>query len=385
MKRKLLTTLTAALIALSAWAYDVQIDGIYYKLNSEDMTASVTCGSNNYQGDITIPASVTYSNVTYSVISIGNNAFNYCTDLTSITIPNSVTTIGGSAFADCSGLTSIDIPSSVTSIGDYAFLGCSGLMSIIVEAGNTKYDSREDCNALIETATNTIIAGCQTTIIPNSVTSIGEAAFAYCSGLTSIDIPNSVNSIGDYAFEYCSGLASITISNSVTSIGYAAFAYCSGLTNITIGNSVSSIGDWAFGYCTALTSVTIPSSVTSIGEWAFGDCTALTDIYALRTDPAEYNCDVSAFYDFYYYSVHYSATLHVPAGCKETYQAIEPWSYFSNIVEEDFSSIEAPALKPASAAPTYYNLHGQRIAQPQSGQTVIVRGADGKSRKVYVE
>ena len=172
-----------------------------------------------------------------SVKRIENSAFEGCNGLTSITIPNSVTNIGSSAFEGCSGLTSITIPNSVTSIGFYVFRGCSGLTSICVDEGNTVYDSRENCNAIIETKTNKLIAGCQSTIIPNSVTSIGSYAFYDCSSLTSITIPNSVTSIGDDAFYGCSGLTSITISNSVTSIGYYAFYGCSNLSNFTINNS----------------------------------------------------------------------------------------------------------------------------------------------------
>ena len=154
---------------------------------------------------ITIPNSVT---------SIGGFAFEGCSGLTSITIPNSVTSIGDYAFYVCSGLTSITIPNSVTSIGSYAFSDCSGLTSITVEKGNTKYDSRDNCNAIIETNTNKLIAGCKNTIIPNSVMSVGESAFYGCSGLTSITIPNSVTSIGNWAFYYCSGLTSITFNGS---------------------------------------------------------------------------------------------------------------------------------------------------------------------------
>ena len=167
-----------------------------------------------------------------SVTTIGNNAFYGCTGLASIEIPNSVTSIGDEAFWGCSGLTSIEIPGSVTSIGSYAFVVCSGLTEIVVAKDNTVYDSREGCNAIIETASNTLIAGCQNTVIPSSVTSIGYEAFRNCSGLTSIEIPNSVTSIGNYAFLSCYNLTSIEIPNSVTSIGYNAFYDCNNLKTV---------------------------------------------------------------------------------------------------------------------------------------------------------
>ena len=142
--------------------------------------------------------------------SIGESTFWGCSGLTLITIPKSVTSIGCYAFYDCTSLTSITIPNYVTSIGNYAFSGCSGLTSIIVGNGNQKYDSRNNCNAIIEKESNTLIAGCKKTIIPNSVTSIGENAFRNCSGLTSITILESVTNIGNWAFSWCSGLTSIT-------------------------------------------------------------------------------------------------------------------------------------------------------------------------------
>ena len=154
-------------------------------------------------------SSLTSVNIPNSVTSIGSHAFAGCRGLTSVTIPNSVTSIGYNAFLDCSGLTSVTIGNSVTSIGDNAFSGCDGLTTINVEAGNTVYDSRNNCNAIIETATNTLIQGCKNTIIPNSVTSIGYMAFAYCSGLTSVNIGNSVKSIKYHAFAGCKELTDV--------------------------------------------------------------------------------------------------------------------------------------------------------------------------------
>ena len=136
------------------------------------------------------------------VTNVGEGAFAFFEGATSIKIPNSVTSIGTSAMNRCSSLKNIFIPHSVESIGTAAFGGC-GLTSIVVATNNPVYDSREDCNAIVETATNTLIAGCKETFIPNSVTSIGDYAFYGCSGLTSIEIPNSVTSIGEGAFENC--------------------------------------------------------------------------------------------------------------------------------------------------------------------------------------
>ena len=222
--------------------------------------------------------SLTSIDIPNGVTSIGKEAFCGCKGLTSIVIPNSVTSIGDGALAFCENLTSIDIPQNTTSIGTHLFAGCLELKSISVSPDNPKYDSRDNCNALIETETNTLIAGCSATEIPTSVKIIGKGAFNGFENLTSIKIPNNVTTIDDWAFEGCTKLSSITIPDGVTSIGDGAFYGCKKMTSIDIPNGVTSIGQKAFKKCSSITSIIIPDSVTSIGDWAFSYCPNLESI-----------------------------------------------------------------------------------------------------------
>ena len=205
--KRFLALLALAAFTTCSYAYSFEVDGLYYDISSSiEKTVRVTYKElyyvtyyKSYSGNVVIPADVTYNGTTYSVTSIGEKAFEGCSGLTSVTIPNSVTFIGRFAFWYCSGLTSVTIPNSVTSIGTSAFSDCSSLTSVT---------------------------------IPNSITSIERHVFSRCIALSTINIPNSVTRIGDYAFYGCSGLTSITIPNSVLSIDNYAFYDCSGLTSV---------------------------------------------------------------------------------------------------------------------------------------------------------
>ena len=308
MKKLLLfITLTISTMGLFAQSVGDEIAisyGNYYLKFSITNNSPAECYVSGFSGEpvnVTIPSTVTISGKEYSVTSIGNSAFSgcssltsieipnsvtyienwafkYCSSLTSIEIPNSVTSIESYVFNNCSSLTSIEIPNTITSIGYDNFSGCSSITRIIVESGNTFYDSRNDCNAIIKTNSNELIVGCQNTIIPSSVTSIGNYAFSGQSSLTYIEIPNTITSIGYYAFNGCKSLTSIKIPNSITSIKGSAFSGCSSLTSLEIPNSVISIGSSAFSGCSSLTSIEIPNSVTYIESYVFNNCSSLKSI-----------------------------------------------------------------------------------------------------------
>lgn len=251
--------------------------------------------------------------------SIADRTFQRVNDLLSITIPNNVTYFGNAMFENGdtspqggvkhivigSGLATIDYSSSSST---YGLLGTSATRrceSIKVDNNNTTYDSRNNCNALIETATNTLLVGCNTTVIPNSVTSIYESAFQNCVLMTNITIPNSVTSIGKRAFQKCTNLTSLTIGNGVTSIGYASFSDCWNLTSITIPSGVTSIGDSAF---------------------AINNRYNRDSITILATTPPTLGSDV-----FYTLSNRYP--IYVPAESVDTYKAATNWSNYADRIQ----------------------------------------------------
>ena len=325
----LILTLTISCVSMVSFTVSAATYGqLTYTVSNGKVT--ITGCDTSASGALTIPSTISG----YPVTSIGNSAFEDCTSLTGITIPDGVTRIGYSAFQGCSNLTNITIPNSVTSICDYAFYDCSSLTGITIPDSVTSIGGSAfyGCSKL------------SSITIPDSVTSIGGYAFRNCSKLTSITIPDSVTSIGsspfynaayyndsnnwendvlyinnhlieakykisgeyvikegtktiaDYAFDDCYSLTSITIPASVTSIGYWAFYNCKSLTSITIPDGVTSIGGSAFYNCSSLISITIPDSVTSIGRSTFEYCKSLTSITIPDSvtsigDRAFYYCD----------------------------------------------------------------------------------------------
>ena len=303
MKKNVFAFALALLTAASAWAYDFKSGDLYYNITDEaNKTVEVTYEyqwfeSNNYSslpGAVSIPETVSYNGINYSVTSIGDGAFSECSALTQVTIPESVTSIGEEAFSRCSALTQVTIPESVTSIGDGAFQYCSALTQVTI--GNSVESIGDwafhDCSALTQIT------------IPNSVTSIGSSAFEgtalynnadnWTNNVLYIDnclieaktelsgnyeITAGTRLIGGGAFSSCRALTQVTLPNSVTSIGSEAFADCYALTQVTIPESVTNIGNSAFSGCDALTQVTLPNSVTSIGDEAFDGCSKLTAVY----------------------------------------------------------------------------------------------------------
>lgn len=333
MKQKLTSLIAILLTSISSWAYTFSAGGIDYNVtNQASKTVEVAPDFQTSSEKVVIPRQVVNKGVTYTVTGIGERAFSHCSRLSNVTIPNTVKYIKEWAFYDCRSLYNVTIPNSVVTIekyafsnnnlmavkipgsvkeiGERAFSNGSFLNTITVDQSNHTFDSRDNCNAIIETATNTLICGCTSTIIPSSVTAIGSHAFYECPNITNILITKSIINIGKEAFSGCGNLDKITVEkgnprydsrdncnaiietatnclivgcwktvipNTVKSIGESAFHGCTALTRVKIPSNVELIGYDAFGY-SGLETVEIPGSVKRIKAWAFQSCSELKKI-----------------------------------------------------------------------------------------------------------
>ena len=479
MNKKVIVAVCALLCTLTAQAadptFDVQIDGIYYKLNSQNQTAAVAKGDELYVGDVVVPQSFEYEGIEFTVTSVARTAFFQSKELTSVVLPSTVTSVGPSAFmycyklssvvlpdglttlesrtfwdcsalssvnipsnlrsidiyafynckklpsqelpdgiatigefafSDCTSMTSVKLPKNLASLGKLAFSGCTKLTSIVipkvtvwmglnpffncaiinsivVEEGNPVYDSRNNCNAIIHTATNELIAGSLSTVIPNDVvsiadcafeqlritelvipegvvsigreafrdcwylrsieipstcTTIGHGAFNDCSRLNSLTLPEGVERIEDWSISLCSGLNEFHIPNTVTYIGEYAFQNLNRLTSINIPDGVTEIGQSAFSGCSGLTSITLPAGLTSIGDAAFSRCNSIKTIYANMNEPCELGTNVFS-------SVSSDCVLYVPKGTLAAYEAAGWTTLFGGgVVEMQWERCDVPEI-----------------------------------------
>ena len=459
MKNNTLRTLVTALllmISISVCAIEFDVDGIYYNVTSEtDLTVEVIAGG--YTGDIVIPESVTCDDITYQVTSIGDQAFlacrnltsvvipegvleigskafQFCNKLTTVSIPNSVITIGASAFYSCTSLTSITIPQSVTSIGEKSFYNCKSLVTITVEEGNKVYDSRDNCNALIETDSNTLLLGCSNSVIPEGITFISDNAFYSNSNLTSITLPQSLVSIGVASFMGCRGLTSLVIPANVTTIGNQAFQNCTGLITITCNaETPPTVYVYTFSnvdtnipvyvpdgcvqayqedsYWSEFTNIVAPVSNFEVGD-IYYNVVNDNDVEIISGD-AQYIGDIVIPVSVVYENVTYNVVsisstafsgcsgitsitceatepiavdgatftdidknipVYVPEGCAEVYQTTSYWSEFTNIVAL-VSNFEVDGI--------YYNVVNDNEVEVISGSTQYTGDIEIPSSVVY--
>lgn len=277
-----------------------------------------------------------------SVRMIAEYAFNGCNSISSLSLSEGLTTIGEYAFSSCSSLQSLYIPASVTSINASSFWACSSLTSVIVDEANTVYDSREDCNAIIKTATNTLLLGTVATVIPSSVTTIGPSSFYGNAKLKAISIPEGVQTISGSAFSGCTSLTSVTLPSTLISIGNGAFSGCSRLSIVTLFNGLKTIEAYAFQLCSNLRKIHIPASVTSIGSYAFSECSYLLKVAVAHTSPLSISSTT--------FTHRKLATLYVPKGSYSAYKNANYWKEFKTIVEFTDNTLTA-AVEPEKMEP----------------------------------
>lgn len=319
--RKYILLILLAFASTFAYAYNFQVDGIYYNIvDKNNCIVEVTYGDAKYSGSVTIPATVKKDGVTYTVASVGISAFSNCAGLTEVKIGDGVELIYNSAFSYCTSLESVTLGSNVKKMGNNAFSHCSSLSNInlndqIVKFGDNAF---EQCTSLTSV------------VIGSKVEEMGSGVFQLCTNLKTVEIHEGASDIGSSAFEKCEKLTSVTIPNSVLHIGLSAFFGCSSLTEVKIGDGVETISNSAFSYCTSLNKVSLGSSVKKVNSRSFEGCNKMTSFTVKNPNPPEVTRN-DAFSD-------YSATLYVPSGAIGAYKAHEIWKKFYKIEEGEGTS-----------------------------------------------
>lgn len=332
--KQFLLCLLALLGSITAHAYDLDMNGVYYNITDADAknveVTYVENGEGNadfYYGSVTIPRRFSKDGVTYNVTAIGANAFTQCTSLTAVTIPTSVTSIGGGAFYGCSSLTSIAIPSSVTSIGNEAFKGCTSLTAVNIsdlEAWCKIDFANGSCQNPLTYAHRLYLNGNELTelVVPEGITDL-KITFDHCHSLTSVSLPSSVKTISDYAFNDCVNITSVNIPESVTAIYNCAFRNCQRLLSVSLPSSMTFIDSYTFQDCWDLKNVVIPANTTQIGKYAFSNCYSLKSMVVSSSTPPVFGET----------TLNDACTIFVPNNSVETYKAAEGWSTFADRIQ----------------------------------------------------
>lgn len=327
--KQLLTVVCLAVLPAVSFAYDIQIDGIYYDLNSTDKTAMVTKGDMSYRGSVIIPETISYNDTQYSVASIGNGAFYNC-NIENVTIPKSVLSIGSGCF----------IPSDkdITISVNFNAINCTTESLGPFWAGSQSYLGEIKFGDKVKSIPQHLCYSAEklTEInLPASLESIGDHAFGGCIGLTTVEFPQSLTNIGSGAFDNCVGLAAVKFPKSLISIGGVAFSGCIGLkSKLTIPKNVESVGVGAFSGCTGITTVTIESSETLLEAYAFSECTSIKSVNVFSTLPPIGTDDTFALITYR------DATLNVPKTAKDAYTRQTCWRNFRHVEEKDFGGVD---------------------------------------------
>lgn len=343
MLRKILLLFFMISLSVAVNAYDIVIDGIYYILDSDNQTASVTykehkngAYKSDYEGDVSIPESVVHQGVNYRVTAIGSHAFQGCKGLTSISVPTSVRMIGHFAFIRCSNLKSVMLSEGLDTIRSGAFAQCEALESIV---------------------------------IPNTVTAVHEHAFAGCVNLVSATMGEGVTSIMNSVFTGCSSLTDIVLLGEITEISGMAFYCCTSLNAFNIPESVEYVDYSAFEGCSGLLCITIPRNIRQIGHNAFRLCYNIKDVYCYSPTVPLSSADIFGAYPDK--TCLDSATLYVPQDAIPQYISYSPWAYFFRVKPIEGQETGIELVHSDLGASSCFSLNGQRLPHPQKGINII--------------